>query len=395
LVRPKVQIFQRSWSAFHVCGAIGLAFALLLTMGSVVSRGLSPWVMLAVTLTVMGIFLGLAMLTKIIGGEEQLISYHHEITIMVIGAILLWLLTQPILPYLDVTLLGVGLFRACGRVGCLLVGCCYGRPCRWGVRYRPEHAAAGFAPYYVGVRLFPIQAVEALWSLGIVFVGSVFVLADHAPGTALAWSVVTYGLGRFAFEFVRGDPVRPYLWGFSQAQWISLLLLSLVVWAEYADLLPFSPWHIGAVTWMVLTMLAVASRRHLQNTALHALLHPRHVKEVAEALTSCPPLVTEGVSVPRQAAPARQPSVLADIQIRCTSLGVRISASQIISAAGCIEHYALSARTGEMTEETAKVLARLIVQLKHATSPSKFLKGDRGVFHVLIHPLVNEVRLHW
>ena len=106
-----------------------------------------------------------------------------------------------------------------------MVGCCHGRPHRWGVCYREEHAAVGFTPYFVGVRLFPIQAVESLWVFCIVTTGVTFVLNGRPAGAALAWYVVTYDLGRFCFEFLRGDPDRPYLWGFSQPQWISLLLM--------------------------------------------------------------------------------------------------------------------------------------------------------------------------
>lgn len=104
------------------------------------------------------IFLGMVMATKIITGEERLSYCDHEIVIMVVAALFLWLTHQPILFYLDITILGIGTFLFCGRIGCLMVGCCHGRPYHWGVCYRPEHAAVGFPPYYVGVRLFPIQA---------------------------------------------------------------------------------------------------------------------------------------------------------------------------------------------------------------------------------------------
>jgi len=390
VTRPTIYVWQRPWSAFHVCGVTGLLFAFLLTMSLVLYRGLNPGVMLALTLTAVATFLGLAMLSKIIGGEEQLVSYHHEITILVASAVVLRQLHQPILPYLDITVLGIGLFRACGRVGCLMVGCCFGRPWCWGVRYRLEHAAAGFASYYVGVRLFPVQAVEALWSFGIVCSGSVFVLTGHAPGTALAWSVAVYGLGRFAFEFARGDPARPYLWGFSQAQWISLSLLFLVVSAGYGEVLPSQAWYAWATAGMLLTLLAVASYRHIQGTASHELLHPRHVREVAEALASVSPLATGDTSRPLQTSSGEQRCGRTAIHIRETSLGVRISASHFTSPTGQLEHYALSSQ-GEMTEEAANVLARLILQLKHATGSGALMKGGRGVFHLFIHPLTNEV----
>ena len=48
--------------------------------------------------------------TKIIIGEERLIYYHHEIAIVLAVTMVLWLLDQPILPYLDITILRIGTF---------------------------------------------------------------------------------------------------------------------------------------------------------------------------------------------------------------------------------------------------------------------------------------------
>ena len=42
-------------------------------------------------------------------------------------------LELPVLPYLDLTCLGLGIFLVCGRQGCLMVGCCHGKPCGWGI----------------------------------------------------------------------------------------------------------------------------------------------------------------------------------------------------------------------------------------------------------------------
>src|SRR4030095_14367841 len=220
-----------------------------------------------------------------------------EIAVVAVAALTLRLLDQPVLRYLDATILGVGLFLACGRMGGLRVGCCHGRPARCGVRYRSKHAAAGFAPYYVGVRLFPVQAVESLWVLGVVLAGSASILSGQAPGEALAWYGVTYNVGRFCFEFVRGDPERPYYWGFSQPQWISLILMLVIVVAELSGGLPFHTWHIGATAMMVVTMIAVFAKRRFQKIAKHRLLHPHHVKEVAEAVESVSNLTTEGSAI--------------------------------------------------------------------------------------------------
>src|SRR5258705_1231483 len=151
IVRPEVHLLHTTWSAFQVCGYTGLALAFAMVLTLVIYLGLSPIVITAILLAAVLTFFGLVMATKIITGEEQIIYYHHEIAVMVVAALSLWLLGQPLLPYLDLTILGIGMFLACGRVGCLMVGCCHGRPHSWGVCYRQEHAAAGFTSYYVGV----------------------------------------------------------------------------------------------------------------------------------------------------------------------------------------------------------------------------------------------------
>src|SRR5215510_14057762 len=131
LVNPWLQIGDRRWSTYQVYGYTGYALAVLLGIVLTVNQGLLLGVLAGVTLTTALIFFGLAMATKIITGEEQLIYYHHEIAIMAAVALLVWILGQPVLPYLDVTILGIGLFLVFGRIGCLMVGCCHGRPHRW------------------------------------------------------------------------------------------------------------------------------------------------------------------------------------------------------------------------------------------------------------------------
>ncbi len=376
LVRPAIRICRNSWSTFRLCGYTGLALAVLLAMSLVTHLGLSYGVMAGILVAALLTFFGLVMLTKLFTGEERLIYYRHAIAVMVLAAALLWLWRQPMLAYLDVTLLGIGLFLACGRVGCLMVGCCHGRPHCWGVRYRDEHAAAGFTRYFVGVRLFPIQAVESLWVLCIVVGGSALVLTAHPPGTALAWYVATYGCGRFCLEFLRGDPERPYLWGFSEAQWISLALMCAVVGAELSGIIPFAPWHAGAAVCLMLTMITVALRRHLRPAANYRLLHPQHIKELAEAVEEVSCMATE--------RPARSTShAPPEVHVALTSLGIQLSGSKLQSAGGFILHYTFSDRHEVMSREPAHILARVICQLKHLSGAVELVEGNRGVFHCL------------
>lgn len=364
VVQPEIYVIQRPRSAFQVCGYTGLALAILLAMTPVIHLGLSSWVMAGLVLSAMGTFLALAMITKIITGEESIVYYHHEIAVMVMAAALLRLLHQPILLYLDVTILGIGTFLVCGRVGCLMVGCCYGRPHRWGVRYRPEHAAAGFTPHLVGVRLFPVQLLESLWVCGIVLLGIFLVMRGSQPGGALVWYTVAYGLGRFIFEFCRGDPGRTYLGGFSEAQWTSLLLMTAAVLAELLGLLPFRSWHLAATVGLVVIMAALAATDNPDRR----IFHPRHVGEVADLLSAAHARAAES----------------SELHIGQTSLGIQISASTVQDGTKYLDVFAFSRRDEPLSDETARKLARLALQLRHCGDGGELLRGQDSVYHLLI-----------
>lgn len=114
------------------------------------------------------------------------------------------------------------------RVGCLLNGCCYGKPTDlpWGIVF---HGRSGVPPALRGIHLHPTQIYEALGSL------AVFALVDRVvrpriaagklrSGDGLAVSVALYAVLRFFVDFLRaGDPGVVAPLGLSLAQWIALL----------------------------------------------------------------------------------------------------------------------------------------------------------------------------
>jgi hypothetical protein len=380
MARLEIHVLQKSWPAYKVCGYIGLVCAIVLALSLTTHLGLSHLTTAGLILSSLSTFLLVAIVTTIIFSEERLVYYHHQIAIIAVSTFLLVLLRQPILPYLDITILGIGAFLVCGRVGCLMVGCCHGRPSPWGICYRKEHVDAGFTPYYEGVRLFPVQAVESIGVLVIVIVGVVFVLIPQPAGRALAWYVIAYGVGRVTIEFARGDPDRPYLYGLSEAQWTSVTLMSAVVWGEVAGILPFRLWHIIATMGLVLTLIAVALFRHLLGTGKHQILNPRHVRELAEAIDMISGTVSERTVV------AVHHTVPEVIPMNSTSLGIQLSGGKIKDANTSIDHYAISSQKGIMSEEGARSVADLIIHVKHLSGVNRLITGGNGVFHVLIHP---------
>jgi prolipoprotein diacylglyceryltransferase len=351
--------------AFHACGCLGLTLSIMLTITISAYSGIALFIIVAIILLSVMTFLGAAFLTKIIAGRETIVYYHHEIVILLAIAGFLKILHQPVLPYLDVTILGIGVFLFCGRIGCFMAGCCHGKPHNWGVCYTEEHKKAGFTPYLAGVKLFPVQLLESLVVLFTVMAGTVLVLGStYQQGDVLTWYIIAYGAARFFLEFLRGDPDRRYFSMFSEAQWTSLVLTGLTVWAELSGMLPCHAWHLWVVAYLLLTTLIFFLIEHFPIANKYRLIHPYHIKEVAEAIS-----ITAGSNVP----------------VSCTSIGIQISAGKSITETGFVYHYTLSRKNKKMNEKDALILSRLILRLGHFSSMYEVIKGNRSVFHLVIH----------
>lgn len=362
-VRPRLTLFGRRCYTFRVCGVTGLALGTSLALFLAGHAGLSR--LMVCGLLAMGVvtFLTLAMVTKILTGRESLVYYHHEVAVLAVSAALLSALGQPVLPYLDVTALGLGVFLACGRCGCLMVGCCHGKPYRWGVRYSAEHAREGFPGCYVGVRLFPVQAVESVIVLSIVLAGSVFVLQHRPAGSALSWYVICYSVARIWLEELRGDRARPYWLRLSEAQWTSLLLILSMIVGEWQGRLPLAPWHIVLCAGASLSLVVLAASR----TAAQAIVLPRHASEVAEILQSPP-----------------APGGL--VAVRRTSLTVGVS-TQSLGRLGNADAvlYSLSRADRHLSPDEARALAGLIANMaSRSGNEHELVQGRHDVFHLIL-----------
>jgi hypothetical protein len=334
---PEVVVAGRRIPAFRACGLQGVVAAV--AVGLLLVDG-SKAVMAAVCVAACGAFLALALVTKVLGGAERLVYYHHQAAVVAVAALVPWALGKPVLPYLDAAAVGLGVFLACGRLGCLLAGCCHGKPASHGVRYRAEHAEEGFPAYLVGVPLVPVQALESVGVLVIAAVGAGIVLADADAGSALAWYLTAYAVLRFGLELLRGDPPRPYVLGLSAAQWTSLAVVFAVALADAA------PGYTAAAGALAGGAVVVAARRR-------PLFSPRHVAELANALDG------DGV--------------------RETSLGLRVSSGAVDG----ITHYTLSRRGEALADRDAAALARLLTRLRHGGATVDVVRTRSGAVHIV------------
>ena len=125
---------------------------------------------------------------------------------------------------------GIALGHVVGRFGCLLAGCCYGKPTTlpWGITFTDAFAASNVGtPLHIA--LHPTQLYEAGTEFLILVL---LLLTEHLWRKRAGWTfwvyILLYGISRFIIEIFRGDP-RGMTMGFSTSQWISMGLVPLAV----------------------------------------------------------------------------------------------------------------------------------------------------------------------
>ncbi len=117
---------------------------------------------------------------------------------------------------LDVASASITSAHGFGRVGCLMVGCCYG--CRTDAWYGIYHVD-------LGAKVVPIQLFEALF-LFLLCGLTVLLLVKKIPG-AMALYMSSYGIWRFVIEYFRDDDRGSTFVEFlTPSQLVSLVLLA-------------------------------------------------------------------------------------------------------------------------------------------------------------------------
>lgn len=117
----------------------------------------------------------------------------------------------------------IAVAHACGRIGCFLNGCCYGKPTElfFGVNYP---AGSEAARRYGEAALHPVQLYEA--GENLLCAVFYFYLVRKAPrGVAASAYLLTYGVLRFINEFARGDH-KLILDLFTPAQLIGIFMIT-------------------------------------------------------------------------------------------------------------------------------------------------------------------------
>jgi phosphatidylglycerol:prolipoprotein diacylglycerol transferase len=154
-----------------------------------------------------------------------LVFFGGAVVSIVIGWIYLRWREQPFWVWTDAFAPGIAAGQALGRVGCLMAGCCYGKPTEvpWAITFtNPDSLAPLFIP------LHPTQMYHSLAGLITFIVLCIFKRRLTKPGQLFSLFLMCYGIFRLTIEFFRGD-FRGYLGILSFTQWgaIAMVLLGL------------------------------------------------------------------------------------------------------------------------------------------------------------------------
>lgn len=126
------------------------------------------------------------------------------------GALYLRKKKFPIYRALDILIPFLALGQAIGRIGCLLNGCCYGRPSVFGIYFPLHHA-----------QLIPTQVYSTLLLLFIYILLRYLQEKPHKEGEVFYYYLFFYSLKRFFIEFWRAD--NPVIaWRLTLFQFLSI-----------------------------------------------------------------------------------------------------------------------------------------------------------------------------
>jgi phosphatidylglycerol---prolipoprotein diacylglyceryl transferase len=134
---------------------------------------------------------------------------------------------------------GIALGHIIGRMGCLMAGCCYGRPTtvKWAITFTDPAAAVNVGTP-LAIPLHPTQLYDAGAELIILAALLLTEKRGHKfPGRTFFTYLVLYGISRFIIEFYRGD---------DRGMVFNMLSTSQVVAAAIVPISLFMLWRLRA-----------------------------------------------------------------------------------------------------------------------------------------------------
>ncbi len=136
--------------------------------------------------------------------------------------------------FLDILAYVGPIIHSFGRVGCLLAGCCYGKPTGsdWGLVF--SHPLTKAKP--MDMALYPTQLMDIGVNLLILIIIAIIQKRQAFSGQLFLIYITIYGVGRSIVEVYRGDSARGFFFDLiSHSQMIALvlILISSYFWMKW------------------------------------------------------------------------------------------------------------------------------------------------------------------
>ncbi len=167
------------------------------------------------------------------GGFVSIGAYIASITACLIY---MWKRRLNIWRYFDLLAVSVPIVIFFTRVGCLLVGCCYGKPTDFFIHLVFKNPESTAAHAYLGVPLHATQLYNMANAL--VMWGVLLLVYRYRKfyGQILAAFFMYYGVTRFFIEFLRGDEDR--------GLWFGDMLSTGQIAMIFAFIIGFAIWRV-------------------------------------------------------------------------------------------------------------------------------------------------------
>ncbi|MEE9465249.1 MAG: prolipoprotein diacylglyceryl transferase family protein [Candidatus Neomarinimicrobiota bacterium] len=235
---PQVHFSGQMFSTWLIFGTANVILMMLLFIYLAHRRGLDMATVLGLVLCyTLGAALGTVAVPSVMGAIALAIIF------LLVGKRILGI-EQPLG---DLLAINIALIVGIGRIGCLLHGCCFGRPTSlpWGIEYPvgtlPHwlHSATGLITPQAtaSLALHPIQLYEAIFLFGAAGVMLLFGRRMNNRNAMLPLFFSFYLFLRFLIEFIRDITNVPlsviYLGPLSIFQWLLLLLAVLFLGLAY------------------------------------------------------------------------------------------------------------------------------------------------------------------
>lgn len=211
---------------------------------------------------------------KVVLGYESYSQYHYIILVLLVSSLVFFMFTTDPLFYLDFTSLSVSVTFIFARMGCVKIGCCYGKVISSKPTSSIERTRDIDSKRFEEVKLFPTQKLEIVMHTINASLVLTLILFKVEHGMPFILAMTSLSFVRFYLEWFRGDADRPIIFRLYETQWLSIIVLSSICALILADQIPnlTLPFFVLVVVIFSSLVSAVNFKNRLRNEELLSIL---------------------------------------------------------------------------------------------------------------------------